>query len=87
MRPKKLGHILSGSLVEGLAMRLESSCALESVKTGKFVCVRGKEYSFFSLITDLELQVTNPDILLFPPTEEETLLQKVLEKRDAEPIT
>lgn len=82
MRRKKLGHILAGSLVEGLVMRLDSGCALESVKTGKFVSVRGKEYAFFSLITDLELQVTNPDILLFPPEEDETLLQNVLSKRD-----
>lgn len=81
-RRKKLGHILSGSLVEGLVMRLDSECELESVKTGKFVSVRGKEYTFFSLITDLELQVTNPDILLFPPDEEETLLKKVISKRD-----
>ena len=82
MRRKKLGHILSGSLVEGLVMRLESECELESVKTGKFVSVQGKEYKFFSLITDLELQVTNQDILLFPPQEDEALLKSVLSKRD-----
>jgi len=79
---KKLGHILSGSLVEGLVMRLDSGYDLESVKTGKFVSVHGKEYTFFSLITDLELQVTNPDILLFPPDDSEKLLKKILVKRD-----
>jgi DNA helicase HerA-like ATPase len=82
VKRKKLGHILAGSLLEGLVMRLESGCALESVKTGKFVCVQGKEYSFFSLITNLELEVTNPDILLFPPDEDEALLKSVLEARD-----
>lgn len=82
MRRKKLGHILFGSLVEGLTMRLESTCELEDVKTGKFVCVQGDQYSFFSLITDLELQVTNPDILLFPPEEDEKLLHSVLKKHD-----
>ena len=82
MRRKKLGHILAGSLVEGLVMRLESACELESVKTGKFVSIQGKSYTFFSLITDLELQVTNPDILLFPPQEDEKLLKDVIAKRD-----
>lgn len=82
VRRKKLGHILAGSLVEGLSMRLNSECALESVKTGKFVSIQGKEYKFFSLITDLELQVTNQDILLFPPDDDETLLQDVLAQRD-----
>ncbi|MFA5074686.1 MAG: ATP-binding protein [Candidatus Babeliales bacterium] len=79
---KKLGNILSGSLVEGLVMRLDASCPLEDVKTGKFVSIVGKKHTFFSLITDLELDVTNPDILLFPPDQEESLLQDILKKRD-----
>ncbi|MCK4650833.1 ATP-binding protein [Candidatus Babeliales bacterium] len=79
---KKIGHILSGSLSQGLVMRLEYSCSLEDVKTGKFVSIAGKQYKFFSLITDIELGVTNPDILLFPPEEDENLLSDILKKRD-----
>lgn len=79
---KCLGHILSGSLIEGLVMRLDSESSLEDVKTGKFVSVVGQQYTFFSLITDIELQVTNPDILLFPPSEEEKTLTHILKKRD-----
>ena len=79
---KCLGHILSGSLVEGLAMRLGSQGSLEDIKTGKFVSIVGEHYTFFSLITDLELQVTNPDILLFPPSEDEKILTSMLKKRD-----
>mgnify|MGYP005623508521 CR=1 FL=1 len=82
MNAKKLGHIISGSLVEGLTMRLEPDYPLEDIKTGKFVSVQGSSYTFFSLITDLELQVTNPDILLFPPSEEEKLLKNILKQRD-----
>ena len=79
---KKLGHILEGSLVEGLVMRLDSECSLEEIKTGKFVCIRGSHYDFFSLITDLELEVSNPDILLFPPSPKEKLLTDIIKKRD-----
>ena len=82
MNRKKLGHILSGSLTEGLVMRLDSSGCLEDIKTGKFVSIIGDQYTFFSLITDIELEVTNPDILLFPPQEDEKLLSDVLKKRD-----
>jgi hypothetical protein len=82
MDRKKLGHILEGSLVEGMAMRLDAGATLEEIKTGKFVCIDGLAYKFFSLITDLELQVSNPDILLFPPTEKETLLTDMVRKRD-----
>lgn len=80
MMEKKLGHILSGSLVEGLVMRLDQDCSLEAMKTGKFVCVKGKSHSFFSLITDLELHVSHPDILQFPPAEDEKLLASVTRK-------
>ncbi|MCB9492760.1 MAG: ATP-binding protein [Epsilonproteobacteria bacterium] len=82
MNKKKLGHILTGSLTQGLLMRLESECELEELKTGKFVSIHGTQYTFFSLITDIELQVSNQDILLFPPTPQETILSDVLKKRD-----
>ncbi len=82
MQRKKIGHILAGSLVEGLTMRLEPEFPLEDIKTGKFVCIQGSNYRFFSLITDLELQVSHPDILLFPPNDDEKLLTSVIKKRD-----
>jgi hypothetical protein len=79
---KLLGHILSGSLTEGFLMRINPDAHLEDIKTGKFVSIVGNQYTFFSLITDLSLQVTHPDILLFPPTKEETLLSTALKKKD-----
>jgi hypothetical protein len=82
MDRKKLGSILTGSLAEGLLMRLDTDCILEEVKAGKFVCVEGSSYSFFSLITDIELQVSNSDILLFPPDSDEKLLSNVIKRRD-----
>lgn len=77
-----LGTIISGSLTEGFIMRLAAGTDLECIKTGKFVSITGNNYTFFSLITDLTLEVTHPDILLFPPTENETLLAKVLSQKD-----
>jgi uncharacterized protein len=82
MTKMKLGYILHGSLVEGFYMRLLSHQNLEQIKTGKFVTILGKEYRFFSLITDLELQVTNPEILIFPPQHNEKLLADLLKKHD-----
>lgn len=82
MKSKKVGHIISGSLVDGLVLRLDFNYPLEDIKTGKFVSVVGQKYTYFSLITDLELHVTNPDILLFPPSKEEKLLTSILQKRD-----
>lgn len=79
---KLLGTIISGSLTDGLVMRIQPHADLEHIKTGKFVSIIGNQYTFFSLITDLKLEVTHPDILLFPPTQEEALLTSLLRQRD-----
>src|SRR5438105_4764445 len=79
---RTIGHIISGSLTEGLVIRIAPDIALEEIKTGKFVSIVGKTHTFFSLITDLTLEVTHPDILLFPPTPQETLLTSLLAKKD-----
>lgn len=77
-----LGTVISGSLAEGLVMRISPSVPLESIKTGKFVSIVTQNYKFFSLITDLRLEVSHPDILLFPPTEHEPLLKTALATKD-----
>ena len=77
-----LGHIISGSLTDGFIMRITPTTQLETIKTGKFLSIIGSYHTFFSLITDLSLAVTNPDILLFPPDKEEKLLLQILKERD-----
>lgn len=79
---KILGTILSGSLHDGFIMRISPDADLEEIKTGKFVSIVGNHHTFFSLITDLKLEVTHSDILLFPPTKEETLLNAILKQKD-----
>ena len=79
---KQLGTILSGSLLDGFLMRISAHNQFETIKTGKFVSIVGRDYTFFSLITDLRLEVSNPDILLFPPSEGESLLIDALKKKD-----
>lgn len=79
---KNLGHIVSGSLIEGFVMRIAAHANLEDIKTGKFVSITGAHHTFFSLVTDLTLEVTHPDILLFPPGPEEKLLSSFLKQKD-----
>jgi DNA helicase HerA-like ATPase len=75
---KLLGHIIAGSLTEGFVMRIENSECIEDIKTGKFVSIAGKKGVFFSLITDVKLEVSNPDILLLPPKPDEQLLASIV---------
>lgn len=78
---KPLGYIIEGSLTDGFVMRVEQSANLEEVKAGKFVAIAGTQYTFFSMITNVTLQVTHPDILLYPPTPTESFLQEFLKKK------
>jgi len=80
--PKKIGTVLSGSLSDGFSVKLSNNISPEKIKTGHFVLLSGIEYKFFSLVTDLKLEIANPDILLSPPGENENLLKDILNKKD-----
>ncbi|NBX77936.1 DUF87 domain-containing protein [bacterium] len=79
---KLLGTIVSGAMSEGFMMRIDGTTPIESIKTGKFVSIQGNEYTFFSLITDLKLDASHPEILLSPPSQQDSLLFNILKKHD-----
>lgn len=79
---KTVGHIITGSLCDGFYMRITPETDINEIKTGKFVCtVDQNNNRFFSLITDLKLEVAHPDIITFPPSEQENLLSSILGKK------
>jgi len=79
---KALGQVISGSLAEGFIMRIASNIDIETLKIGKFVSIHGNRNRYFSLITDIKLEVTHADILVFPPEEDEGLLKEALKTKD-----
>ena len=74
----EIGVVTRGSLTEGVEMKLNPNRSVEDVKAGKFVVIEGYKNQFFSMITDLTLDATNPDILLYPPRDGDQLLHSVL---------
>jgi len=76
-----LGTIVSGSLADGLTLSINSQQPLEQMKTGQFVSIMGQHHTFFSLITDLQLQVSMPEAMQSPPQHSETLLRQTLERK------
>jgi hypothetical protein len=76
-----LGNLISGSLSDGLMMRIRAGTQLETIKTGKFVSIKGDLFTYFSLVCDITLSVTNPEILLFPPDESETVLRSLIAQK------
>jgi hypothetical protein len=77
-RCDELGIITQGSLLEGLEMKLSPGRSVEDIKAGKFVVIEGEKHDFFSMITDVRLDVTNSQILMNPPPRENDLLRQVL---------
>lgn len=71
---RRIGTILSGSLSDGFLMRVDAFFSVHAIKTGKFVSIVGESGTFFSLITDIKLEITNQDIMMFPPEPHEKLL-------------
>ncbi len=63
----RLGVVTSGSLIEGLAARLEGRGSVEDMRVGKFVVIQGEKHEFFSMITDVLLEATNQKVLSDPP--------------------
>ena len=76
-----IGSIIEGSLSEGFTMRVKQGTDLSQIKAGKFVAITGNNSVFFSMITNVKLQVSHPDILLYPPEESEGLLIDFLKKK------
>ncbi len=73
-----IGVITRGSLIEGVEMKLDPEESPEDIKAGKFVVIDGQKNRFFSMITDIRLDATNPDILINPPGRDDELMRKVL---------
>lgn len=75
-----LGIVLSGSLTDGLSVRLNPEVPLEKVKAGKYLCISDGPNTFFALVTDISLETIDPEILLSPPDPDETLLMESVQR-------
>jgi uncharacterized protein len=63
----RLGLLVSGSVAEGLSARLDPTVPIEDVRLGKFVKIVGQKYEYFCLVTDVQLDSANADVLRDPP--------------------
>ena len=72
-----LGVVVGGSLSRGLAVRLESAQSIEDLAVGRYVVVHGERKRFFCMLTDIELNSTNPAIRDDPPNVIDPFLRDV----------
>ncbi len=73
-----LGSVIEGSLTGGLEVRLHPDISVEDMRVGKFLVVRGRQYDFFCLLTDVCLGTSSDRILVNPPHPEDDFLLDVL---------
>ena len=73
-----MGTVIQGSLSEGLEVRLNGDVAVETMRVGKFLVVRGRQTHFFCMLTDVTLGTASPRILANPPAPSNVFMQQVL---------
>ncbi|MGQ9631254.1 MAG: helicase HerA domain-containing protein [bacterium] len=71
-----LGIIIGGSLAEGLGMKLNPEYSVEDLRAGEFAVIQGTKTQFFSMITDIQLNNSNEQIVANPPDND--LIREIL---------
>ncbi len=75
---QRIGVVVGGSLSKGLRVRLDSSILVEEMAVGRYVVVHSTTgQRFFCMVTDVELNVSNPSIENDPPDFTDSFLQMV----------
>ena len=73
-----LGTVVSGSLSEGVKVRLDDGVSIEDIKVGTFVSIQGQRSRFLGVLTEIELLSTDDGITAAPPDASRPLLSQVL---------
>ncbi len=73
-----LGVVISGSIADGIDVKLDSAASVEDMAVGRYVTIDGKKRRFFGMITDIRLNVTDPDLAIDPPDSKDPFLAEVL---------
>ena len=76
---KRLGIVVAGSLSKGLDIKLDRDARIEETAVGRYVVVESSGHRFFSLITDVALDSTNPLIEKAPPDAEDEFVREVMQ--------
>lgn len=75
---QQLGLVVSGSLSKGLDVKLDRRSVIEGLAVGRYVVVHGQTgRRFFSIVTDVALDSTNPLIEKYPPAGDADFVRQV----------
>ena len=74
----KLGVVVTGSLAEGIKVRLDAGYSVENVKVGSNVVIQGRDSRFFAVVTDIALESSDPTMQFNPPDVSDPFLREAL---------
>ena len=75
---QRLGMVVSGSLTEGMEIRLDSDTSIEDIKVGMFVNIQGQHMRFFGVVTDVALASMDPALPSSPPDVSNPFIARVV---------
>lgn len=67
MERKRLGVVVDGSFTAGLTVRLDPGRSTEDLQIGSFMVVQGREYTYFCMLSDLQLRTSDARLIAKPP--------------------
>ena len=74
----QLGTVVSGSLSEGVKVRLSTEYSVENVKVGSNVVIQGKHHRFFGVVTDVSLGSSDLTLQYDLPDVSDSFMAEVL---------
>ncbi|MGB3904097.1 MAG: ATP-binding protein [Anaerolineae bacterium] len=78
MKRRRLGVVTDGAFNAGLTVRLDADRSTEDLRVGDFVVIEGKSNRYFSIISDMQLRVSDPRLLASPPDDAPPLVAHAL---------
>ena len=75
---QRLGMVVSGSLTEGMEVRLDADTSIEDIKVGTFVNIQGRAMRFFGVVTDVALASMDPALPASPPDVSNPFIARVV---------
>ena len=70
--------VVSGSLTEGVQVKLDPDSSVEAVKVGTFVTLQGERMRFFGVVTDVSLGSTDATLSVSPPDVSDPYVARVI---------
>ncbi|HZY41973.1 MAG TPA: ATP-binding protein [Anaerolineae bacterium] len=75
---RPLGIVVGGSLSKGLEVKLDRAASIEDTAVGRYVVIEGQARKFFSMITDVQLDATDPRLAKTAPDMSDDFIRDVM---------